>query len=183
MIYEKILNLYRDNLDEGRIFLYENLPKLMRKNPLMKIKNYTYAKEDICSEAFMLADKIILRKDIDDKKKISKLRYLFNRWGGQLYNIINQYNQESYTIDDLKDWEKLVENVVDDVLTWILINNDILSPLEASVLEYKKQWRGNYEIARLMKTTYYNVRDIVEGVAVKVRKFLDENDGEDADDS
>ena len=152
----------------------------MRKNPLMKIKNYTYTKDDIHSEAFMLADAIILRKDIDDKKKISKLWYLFNRWGGQLYNVINQYNQESYTLDDLKDGEKLVENVVDDVLTWILINNDILSPLEASVLEYKKQWRGNYEIARLMKTTYYNVRDIVEGIAVKVKKFLDENDVEDA---
>jgi len=41
-IYEKVLNLYKRNLDEGRIFLFENLPKLMRKNPLMRIKNNTY---------------------------------------------------------------------------------------------------------------------------------------------
>jgi hypothetical protein len=52
---------------------------LMRKNPLLRHKNYTFTKDDILSESFMIADEILLREDIPDEKKISKLWYLFNR--------------------------------------------------------------------------------------------------------
>ena len=79
MIYEKILELYQKDKQEGRVFLFENLPKLMRKNPLMRIKNNTYTRDDVISEVMLLADDILLRKDIPDEKKISKLWYLFNR--------------------------------------------------------------------------------------------------------
>lgn len=176
MMYETILKKYKDNLDEGRVFLYENLAKLMRNNPIMKMKNVTYTKDDILWEAMLLADAIILREDIDDVKKISKLWYLFNRGGGQLYNIVTQYNAETYNTDDLKNNELLSEEVVDDVFIWMLVNNNIITPLEAQILEYKAQWMGKYEIARQMKTTYYNVRAIMDTIALKIKRFLDEND-------
>lgn len=175
-MYETILKKYKDNLDEGRVFLYENLAKLMRNNPIMKMKNVTYTKDDILWEAMLLADAIILREDIDDVKKISKLWYLFNRGGGQLYNIVTQYNAETYNTDDLKNNELLSEEVVDDVFIWVLVNNNIITPLEAQILEYKSQWMGKYEIARQMKTTYYNVRAIMDTIALKIKRFLDEND-------
>ena len=176
MMYETILKKYKDNLDEGRVFLYENLAKLMRNNPIMKMKNVTYTKDDILWEAMLLADAIILREDIDDVKKISKLWYLFNRGGWQLYNIVTQYNAETYNTDDLKNNELLSEEVVDDVFIWVLVNNNIITPLEAQILEYKSQWMGKYEIARQMKTTYYNVRAIMDTIALKIKRFLDEND-------
>ena len=78
-IYERVLSEYSKDIDNGRIFLYDNMPLLMRKNPLLRIKNNTYTKEDILSEAFLLADDIILREDLSNEKKISKLWYLFNR--------------------------------------------------------------------------------------------------------
>ena len=55
------------------------MSKLMRRNPLLKVKNYTYTKEDILSEAFMIADEMILDKKIPYNKKVTRLRYLFNR--------------------------------------------------------------------------------------------------------
>ena len=171
-MYETILKKYKTNLDEGRVFLFENLAKLMRNNPIMKMKNVTYTKDDILWEAMLLADAIILREDIDDVKKISKLWYLFNRGGGQLYNIVTQYNAETYNTDDLKNNELLSEEVVDDVFIWVLVNNNIITPLEAQILEYKAQWMGKYEIARQMKTTYYNVRAIMDTIALKVERFL-----------
>lgn len=174
-MYETILEKYKTNLDEGRIFLYENLAKLMRNNPIMKMKNVTYTKDDILWEAMLLADAIILREDIDDVKKISKLWYLFNRGGWQLYNIVAQYNAETYNTDDLKNNELLSEEVVDDVFIRVLVNNNIITPLEAQILEYKSQWMGKYEIARQMKTTYYNVRAIMDTIALKIKAFLDRN--------
>lgn len=179
MMYETILKKYKTNLDEGRVFLFENLAKLMRNNPIMKMKNVTYTKDDILWEAMLLADAIILREDIDDVKKISKLWYLFNRGGWQLYNIVTQYNAETYNTDDLKNNELLSEEVVDDVFIWVLVNNNIITPLEAQILEYKAQWMGKYEIARQMKTTYYNVRAIMDTIALKVKRFLDENNTEE----
>lgn len=174
-MYEMVLKKYKTSLDEGRVFLYENLAKLMRNNPIMKMKNVTYTKDDILWEAMLLADAIILREDIDDVKKISKLWYLFNRGGWQLYNIVTQYNAETYNTDDLKNNELLSEEVVDDVFIWVLVNNNIITPLEAQILEYKSQWMGKYEIARQMKTTYYNVRAIMDTIALKIKAFLDRN--------
>ena len=177
-IYEKILDLYKTNLDEWRIFLYENMGLLMRKNPLLKHNFVTYTSDDIKSEAFMIADNILLREDIPDFKKISKLWYLFNKWGGALYDKISQYNAETYNVDDIKE-EIGIENYLgDDILDWILVSNNIITPLEEKVLSYLRQGRWKYEIARLMKTTYYNVKSIIDTLALKVQRFLDENSTE-----
>ena len=181
--YEKALNLYKENLDEWRIFLYENMKIFMRKNPLLRHKNYTFTKDDILSEAFLIWDEILLRKDIPDEKKISKLWYLFNRWGWALYNKLNQYGAESYTIDDIRDSDSRSYDMDVDMLQYVLVVNNIISPLEAKVLQYVWEWRGKYEIARLMKTTYYNVRDIVDTIWLKIKRFLEENDLEDATNS
>lgn len=181
--YEKVLDLYKENLDEWRIFLYEHMPLLMRRNPLLRHKNYTFTKDDILSEAFLIWDNILLRKDIPDEKKISKLWYLFNRWGWALYNKLNQYGMESYTIEDIRDSESRSYDMDVDMLQYVLVVNNIITPLEAKVLQHLWDWRGKYEIARLMKTTYYNVRDIVDTIALKIKRFLKENDLEDADNS
>lgn len=180
-IYEKVLGLYKKDIEQWRIFLYENMALLMRKNPLLRHKNYTYTKDDILSESFLIADNIVLREDIADEKKISKLWYLFNRWGWYLYNKLNQYGAESYTIDDIRDSEHWSYDMDIDMLQYVLVANNVISPLEAKVLQYLWEGRGKYEIARLMKTTYYNVRDIVDNIAVKIKKFIEENDLEDAD--
>lgn len=181
-IYEKILDLYRANLDEGRIFMYENMGLLMRKNPLLKHNYVTYTPDDIKSEAFMIADSILLREDIPDFKKISKLRYLFNKGGGALHDKVSQYNAESYNVDDIKEEIGIDAYLGDDILNWILITNDVITPLEEKILNYLKQGRWKYEIARLMKTTYYNIKAIVDDLAIKIEKFLTENNV-DADNS
>ena len=175
-IYEKILGLYKDNLDEWRIFMYENMGLLMRKNPLLKHNYVTYTPDDVKSEAFMIADAILLRDDIPDFKKISKLRYLFNKWGGVLYDKIAQYNAETYNVDDIKEEIGIEAYLGDEILDWILVSNNIITPLEEKVLTYLKQGRGKYEIARLMKTTYYNVKAIIDTLALKIDRFLTEND-------
>lgn len=178
-IYEKILDLYKTNLDEWRIFLYENMGLLMRKNPLLKHNFVTYTSDDIKSEAFMIADNILLREDIPDFKKISKLWYLFNKWGGALYDKISQYNAESYNVDDIKEEIGIESYLGDDILDWILVSNNIITPLEEKVLSYLRQGRWKYEIARLMKTTYYNIKSIIDTLALKVQRFLDENSTEE----
>ena len=180
-IYERVLSEYSKDIDNGRIFLYDNMSLLMRKNPLLRIKNNTYTKEDILSEAFLLADNIILRDDLKNEKKISKLWYLFNRWGGYLYNKINQYGLESYTIDDIRDSEHRSYDMDVDVLDYILVTNNIITPLESQILQYLWQGRWKYEIARIMKTSYYNIKSIVETIAKKIKRFIKENDLEDAD--
>ncbi len=181
-IYEKVLNLYKKDIEKWRIFLYENMALLMRKNPLLRHKNYTYTKDDILSESFLIADNILLREDVSEEKKISKLRYLFNRWGGALYNKLNEYGAESYTIDDIRDSEHRSYDMDVDMLQYVLVNNNVISPLEAKVLQYLGEGRWKYEIARLMKTTYYNVKDIVDSIAIKIKRFLEENDLDDAND-
>ena len=180
-IYEKILDLYKSDLDEGRIFMYENMGLLMRKNPLMKHNYETYTPEDIKSEAFMIADAILLREDIPEFKKISKLWYLFNKWGWVLYDKITQYNAETYNVDDIKEELGIETLLWDEILDWILISNNIITPLEEKVLSYLRQGRGKYEIARLMKTTYYNIKAIVDTLALKIKRFLEENNTNDAD--
>ena len=111
-IYETILDTYTKDLDQWRIMLYENMSKLMRRNPLLKVKNYTYTKEDILSEAFMLADEMILDNKVPYNKKITRLWYLFNRWWWALYNKINQYLQCIHNIyqRNLFTWNILVNN-------------------------------------------------------------------------
>lgn len=182
-IYEKVLGLYKKDIEQWRIFLYENMSLLMRKNPLLRHKNYTYTKDDILSEAFLIWDNILLREDISDEKKISKLWYLFNRWGWYLYNKLNQYGNESYTIDDIRDSEHWSYDMDIDMLQYVMVANNIITPLEAKVLQYLWEGRGKYEIARLMKTTYYNVRDIVDNIAIKIKRFIEENDLDNADNS
>lgn len=182
-IYEKILGLYEENMDNGRTFLYENMELLMRKNPLLRHKNYTFTKDDILSESFLIADGIILRKDITDEKKISKLWYLFNRWGWALYNKLNQFGMETYTIDDIRDSDNRSYDMDVDMLQYILVRNNIITPLEAKILQYLWEGRWKYEIARLMKTTYYNIRDIVDSIALKIKKFIKQNDLDDGNDN
>ena len=174
-IYETILDTYTKDLDQWRIMLYENMSKLMRRNPLLKVKNYTYTKEDILSEAFMLADEMILDNKVPYNTKITRLRYLFNRWWWALYNKINQYWAELYNIDNLKE-KDIAEYMEDDILNWILVTNNIITPMEEKVLTYLQEGRGKYEIARLMNASYYNIKWIVDTLALKINRFILEND-------
>lgn len=174
-IYEKIIELYNKNVDEWRTFMYENMWLLMRKHPLLKNDYDTYTKDDIYSEAFLFADRIVMRQDIDDKKKVSKLWFLFNRWGWPFYDVINKYNDEWYTLDNLLENDNFVCYVDEEwILEHILLMNDVISPIENRVLDYMKEWRGRYEIARLMKTSYHTVKDIIDNMSDKVKKFLAE---------
>jgi len=181
-IYERIVELYKEDIGKWREFMYNNMWLLMRKNPLLRNTNPTFTKDDILSEAFMIWDVILLREDISDKKKISKLWFLFNRWRWELANRINQYNLESYTIDDVWENKSLVSYVEDDALDYILVSNNIITPLEAKILAYVKQGRWKYEIARLLKTTYYNVKQIIETLTLKINRFISEQEI-DADNS
>jgi len=174
-IYETILDTYTKDLDQWRIMLYENMSKLMRRNPLLKVKNYTYTKEDILSEAFMIADEMILDKKIPYNKKVTRLRYLFNRWWWVLFNKINQYWAEIYNIDNLKE-KDIAEYMEDDILNWILVTNNIITPMEEKVLSYLQEGRGKYEIARLLNASYYSIKWIADMLAMKINRFILEND-------
>ena len=78
MIYEEIIKKYKKDIQEGRKFLFDRMQSLSKRNPLLKHENYTYTKEDILVEMFLIADKI-LQKNVSDNKKISRLWYLFNK--------------------------------------------------------------------------------------------------------
>lgn len=173
--YELILDEYSKDLDAWRILLYESMRKLMRRNPLLRRNYLTYTADDIYSEAFLIADEIILRDDIPEEKKISKLWYLFNKWWGFLYGKLTQYNPEIYNTDDLTDWEGAKIFMDDEILSWVLVRNNIITPLEEKVLAYLKDWRWKYEIARLMKTTYYNIKSIIDVLTMKIERFIQEN--------
>lgn len=179
--YENIIKMYKEDVDKGREYLYSNMGVLMRKNPILKSQNYTYTVDDIHSEAFLLADAIIMRTDVDDNKKISKLWFLFNKWWWPLYNVINQY-RESYTIDDYSDNEKLSYELNDDMLEYVLLINNVISPIEDKILIYLQEWRWRYEIARLLKTTYNNVKQIIDLLTLKIERFIQEIN-KDADNS
>lgn len=148
----------------------------MRKNPLLRHRNYTFDIEDILSEAFLIADEIILRKDITDQKKVSKLWFLFNKWWWVLYNKLNQYSAEWYTMDDIRDSDKWSYTMDIDMLEFVLTNNGIISPIESSILKYINEGRGKYEIARLMQTSYHNIKEIIDGLTEKIKDFIQQND-------
>ena len=180
-MYEIILEKYKEDIEQWQIFLYENMSLLMRKNPLIKHRNYTFTPEDIFSEAFLIADSLIQR-DIPDNKKISKLWYLFNKWWWVLYNKLNQYSSESYTLDDIWESENWSYYMDDNMLEYVLVINNVINPMEAQILRYLWEGRWLYEISRLMKTQYYNIRDIVNAMTAKIEKFYIENNI-DADNS
>ncbi|MBO7716526.1 MAG: helix-turn-helix transcriptional regulator [Methanobrevibacter sp.] len=98
-----------------------------------------------------------------------------------MYNKINQYGLESYTVDDIRDSEHRSYDMDVDILDYVLVTNNIITPLESQILQYLGQGRGKYEIARIMKTSYYNIKSIVETIAKKIKRFIKENDLEDAD--
>lgn len=171
-IYEEIIRLYNNDIDNWRILMYNSMGLLMRKNPLLRHKNTTFTRDDILSEAFMLADTLLTRTDIDEKKKISKLWYLFNRGGGALYNKLNQYGSELYTIDDVRDSENWSYDMDVDMLEYVLVKNNIITPLESQILNYLWEGRWLYNIARTMNTTYYKVREIVDVLTIKIQRFM-----------
>lgn len=175
-IYEQIIDLYKHSVDEWREYLYNNIHGLMRKNPLLWHNNYTYTRDDIISESFLLADEIILNNNVSYNKKVSRLWYLFNRWWWALYNKINHYWFELYNMDDIMNSDNISYYIDVDILQYILIKNNIITPLEAKVLKYLWEWRWKYEIARIMKTTYYNIKDIVETIWIKIKNFLAETE-------
>lgn len=175
MIYEEIIKKYKKDIQEGRKFLFDRMQSLSKKNPLLNHENYTYTKEDIIVEMFLIADKI-LQQNIPDNKKISRLWYLFNRGWGILYNKINQYNSETYCIDDISDNEWWSYYMDDEMLEYVLLSNKVITPLESQVLKYLQEWRWKYEIARLMKTSYHNLKNIVDTMTLKIEKFYKEND-------
>jgi hypothetical protein len=53
-----------------------------------------------------------------------------------LYNKLNQYGAESYTIDDIRDSDSRSYDMDIDMLQYVLVVNNIISPLEAKVLQY-----------------------------------------------
>lgn len=175
-VYELILDTYSKNKDEGRILLYQSMGKLMRKNPLLKHNFVTFTRDDILSEAFMLADDIILNESIPTYKKISRLWYLFNKGGWQLHNKISQYAPESYNIDSAEEIIDVNDIASDDILSWILVKNNIITPLEAQVLQLMNEGHWRYDIARQLRTSYYNLRGIIELLSLKIERFIKEND-------
>lgn len=179
-VYEHILDTYERNLDEGRILLYESMGVLMRKNPIMRMKNNTYTIEDIKSEAFLLADEIILNKEIPQYKKIARLWYLFNKWGGALYDKINQYSSEAYNIDDGVEEIDISTYIDDDILNRILVKNNIITPMEEKILSLLKEGRWRYEIARMMRASYYSIRNVIDTLTEKINRFIKENDIDNA---
>lgn len=180
-MYEKILSKYKENVEEWREFMYMNMPKLMWRNPLTKHIFNTYSIDDIYSIAFMIADEIILWDD-EDNIKISKLWHLFCRGWQPLYGKLNKFYRESYCIEEETFNSTYEIEESDELFNWVLMNAWVLSPTEVKIIEYLKDWRGKYEIAELLWTTYYNIKTTIKKIVVKIEKFLEETDT-DADDS
>ena len=157
-MYEKILSKYKENVEEWREFMYMNMPKLMWRNPLTKHIFNTYSIDDIYSIAFMIADEIVLWDDEDNIKRES-------------YCIEEETFNSTYEIEES-----------DELFNWVLMNAWVLSPTEVKIIEYLKDWRGKYEIAELLWTTYYNIKTTIKKIVVKIEKFLEETDT-DADNS
>lgn len=172
-IYERLVETYNTSLDDWRAMLYENMDLLMRNNPLLRNEYQVYTKEDILSVAFMLADKILTREDTDEKKKILRLRYLFHKWNWDLQNNINRIHKDWYILEEKAEDESYsYEFEKDEYLDYFLLKNHVITPIEYRIIQYIQEWRWKYEIARMMKTTYYNVKQSVEFIQKKVDSFI-----------
>ena len=145
----------------------------MRHNPLLRWKYLVCTKDDIYSEAFMIADKIILRDDIPDDKKTMKLWYLFHRAKGKLKNIVSKYWWDIIQLDDvIEDNTERYENIVDDTLEYFLVKNHILTSIESKIIEYLKQWKKAYEISRILNTKYNTTRNNIDIIRIKINDFI-----------
>ena len=175
-MYEKIINMYKEDIDKWRIYMYEHMPKLMWKNPLVKHMFNTYSLDDIYSSAFMIADEIILNDNDEDNIKVSKLWHLFRRGWQPLYGKLNKYHREAYCVDD--EWFDILyePEESEELYNRLLMNAWVLSPTEVRIVEYLKEWRGKYEIAELLDTSYYHIKTTIQKIVLKVEKFLEDTD-------
>lgn len=175
-MYLKIINLYKEDIDSWRIYMYEHMPKLMWKNPLIKHMFNTHSIEDIYSSAFMIADEIILNDKDEDNIKVSKLWHLFRRGWQPLYGKLNKYHREAYCVDD--EWFDILyePEESEELYNRLLMNAWVLTPTEVRIVEYLKEWRGKYEIAELLNTSYYHIKTTIQKIVTKVEKFLEDTD-------
>lgn len=167
--YDKILDLYETDLNQGRIFLYQKIPDLAKKSPYHKMVSTYHTADDIHWEMFIFLDNILT----SDRSRKSKFYYLWNIF----HNIHDSLNKnlklykEVYDEDimkqvpyELKDPDGLFEYVLD--IHWIL------GPTEKKVYKILAEWWWVSRVIKELHIQHRDARELCDTVIDKIKKFL-----------
>lgn len=168
-MYDKILELYSTNLEEGRILLYQQIPKLAIHSPYFKITWAYFTKDDIHSEMFMFLD-WILTSDRERKSKFYYIWNVFHRMPNSLNKVLKfpkEYywyeviNESTYEIDDV-EW----------ILEYVMDIHEVLTPTEKKIFSLLKGWLWPTVIGKRLWIPFYKARDLCSIVVNKTKQFL-----------
>ena len=56
--------------------------------------------------------------------------------GASLMNVNEEFREESYTLDNIREDDRWACDIEDDVLEYVLVSNNIITPLEDKLLKY-----------------------------------------------
>lgn len=172
-MYDKILDLYSTNLDDARVYLYTNIPKLAKQSPYHKMLGQFYTTDDIHSEMFMFLDWILT----SDRERKSKFYYLWNVFH-RMPNSLNKtlrLNREIY-------WDDIINEAtceVDDpdwLLEYVMDLHNVFTPLEKEIFKMLSGGKGPTIISKELWMYYYKARDLCDIVIQKTKEFISNMD-------
>lgn len=167
--YDKILDLYATNLDEGRIFLYKMIPTLAQKSPYHRYVSANHTTEDIHWEMFMFLDWILT----SDRTRQSKFYYLWNVFH-KMHDSLNKtlklykevydetlFNKEECDIDDV-DW----------ILEYLLELHWILDSTELKIFRIIANWWWVSKVIKEFHIQHKDARELYDKVLLKTKAFI-----------
>ena len=169
LTYDKILDLYATNLEEGRIFLFKVLPKLAIHSPYHKLISANYLTEDIHWEMFVFLDGI-LTSNRSRQTKFYYLWFVFHKMHDSLNKTLKIYKEiyddlafskETYEIDDV-DW----------ILEYLLELHWVLNYHEMKVYRIISSWWWVSKVIKELHTWYKDAKKLYDDVIVKTKAFI-----------
>ena len=172
-MYDKILDLYDTNLDDARVYLYTNIPKLAKQSPYHKMLGQFYTTDDIHSEMFMFLDWILT----SDRERKSKFYYLWNVFH-RMPNSLNKtlrLNKEVYWDDIINETTCEVDDP-DWLLEYVMDLHSVFTPLEKEIFKMLSSGKGPTIISKELWMYYYKARDLCDIVIQKTKEFISNMD-------
>jgi len=171
--YDKIIDLYEEDINKWREYLYNIVPKLAKQSPYHKMVWQVYTTDDIHSEMFLFLDWILT----SDRERKSKFYYLWNTFH-RMPNSLNKVlklNKESY-------WDDIINDVTYEVndpewlLEYIMDLHWVFSPLEKNIFNLLRNWKWPTSISKELGMYYYKARELCEIVESKTKNFISNMD-------
>lgn len=119
----KLLDLYKNDIDKWREYLYDNLSVFSWWRSVL---NIWYAAKDIYNDIFLVIDWVIIKSlDKFDEKQIYKYIKTRVRW-----ELINRKNKSSDEV-----WNHLIPNEIENKKDWLdILNNEYLYNIISNII-------------------------------------------------